>query len=282
MDIQVRPSWLKIKAPRGDNFEHVKQVIAQERLHTVCSSAACPNMAECWNIGTATFMILGNQCTRACRFCNVATSKRPLPVDLDEPARLLNAVIKMRLKHVVITSVARDDLADGGALQFARVLKTLKTHTDVTTEVLVPDFFGDINNLKLVLEQKPNIFNHNLETIRRLTPKIRSGAQYERSLKLLQDAKKLAPDIITKSGLMLGLGEDDEEIKEAITDIKAHGCDNLTIGQYLRPTPKHHEVMRFAPPETFLFLGNFAKNLGFRHVVSGPLVRSSYHAQDGL
>mgnify|MGYP003335885891 CR=1 FL=1 len=233
-------------------------------------------------MGTATFMILGNLCTRACRFCNVATAKNPLPVDLDEPQRLLNAVIKMQLKHVVITSVARDDLSDGGASQFARVLKILHENTKVSTEVLVPDFFGNIEHLKIVIEQKPIVFNHNLETVKRLTPIIRSKAQYQRSLELLKSAKKLNSSLIIKSGLMLGLGESDDEIKEAIADLKNYGCEHLTLGQYLQPSKKHHAVQRFAPLETFVELKKFSLNLGFKHVVSGPLVRSSYHAKDGI
>lgn len=277
-----KPPWIRIKLSQGDVFNSVNDIVNKERLNTVCSSAACPNKAECWNIGTATFMILGNLCTRACRFCNVATAKNPLPVDLDEPQRLLNAVIKMQLKHVVITSVARDDLSDGGASQFARVLKLLHENTKVSTEVLVPDFFGNIEHLKIVIEQKPIVFNHNLETVKRLTPIIRSKAQYQRSLELLKSAKKLNYSLIIKSGLMLGLGESDDELKEAITDLKNYGCEHLTLGQYLQPSKKHHSVQRFAPLETFVELKEFALNLGFKHVVSGPLVRSSYHAKDGI
>lgn len=278
-----RPSWIRVKAPLGDGFEAIKEIISKQRLNTVCYSAACPNMGECWNNGTATFMILGNECTRACRFCNVATSKRPAPVDLDEPKRLVESIIAMNLKHVVITSVARDDLEDGGALQFARILKLIKEkELAVSTEVLVPDFFGSVENLSKVIDEKPTIFNHNIETIERLTPKIRSGAKYARSLKLLMDAKKLDETIITKSGIMLGLGETDDEVKAAITDLRQHRCDHLTIGQYLRPTSWHHEVVRYASLKTFEELKNYAQDLGFSHVVSGPLVRSSYHAEKGV
>lgn len=277
-----RPPWIRIKLSNGSTFNYVNDIVNKERLNTVCFSAACPNKAECWNMGTATFMILGNLCTRSCRFCNVATSKNPLLVDADEPQRLLNAVIKMRLKHVVITSVARDDLSDGGALQFAKVLSLLHQNTDVSTEVLVPDFLGNLDNLQIVLKEKPIVFNHNLETIKRLTPKIRSKAQYQRSLEVLKNAKMLLPTVIIKSGLMLGLGENDDEIKEAILDLKNYGCEHLTLGQYLQPSKKHHAVQRFAPLETFIMLKEFALSLGFKHVVSGPLVRSSYHAKDGI
>lgn len=279
----VRPSWLRVKAPTGERVQTLTKILNQERLHTVCSSAACPNMGECWNNGTATFMILGNQCTRACRFCNVQSKMRPGPVDLNEPERLAKTALTMDLKHVVITSVARDDLADGGARQFARCLTTLRQIAPhMSTEVLVPDFFGSVDNLKIVIDQKPNIFNHNIETSRRLTPKIRSGAQYDRSLRLLKDAKNLDAAIKTKSGIMLGLGETDDEVHDAICDLRAHDCDQLTLGQYLRPTSWHHPVHRYVTPERFAEFKIFALELGFSHVESGPLVRSSYHAERGV
>ncbi|MCA9508660.1 MAG: lipoyl synthase [Myxococcales bacterium] len=278
-----RPSWLRVRAPTGERYQELSRLLVKERLNTVCSSAACPNIGECWNIGTATFMILGNQCTRACRFCNVQSKLRPGPVDLNEPERLLKSAIAMNLKHVVITSVSRDDLADGGAQQFARCLKLLREHAPhMSTEVLVPDFLGNKECLKIVIDEKPNIFNHNLETIRRLTPKIRSGAQYDRSLLLLKTAKELDPTIQTKSGIMLGLGENIDEVKVTLQDLKAHNCDQLTIGQYLRPTQWHHPLDRYASPEEFTYLANFARDLGFSHVESGPLVRSSYHAERGV
>jgi lipoic acid synthetase len=239
-------------------------------------------MGECWHNGTATFMILGNQCTRACRFCNVQSKMRPGPVDLNEPERLAKTAIAMDLKHVVITSVARDDLLDGGAHQFARCLSALREMAKaMTTEVLVPDFFGSRDNLKIVMDELPTVFNHNIETSRRLTPKIRSGAQYDRSLRLLRDAKEIDPSVKTKSGIMLGLGEDDDEVLEAISDLRAHHCDHLTLGQYLRPTPWHHPVQRYVSPERFADFKVFALQLGFVHVESGPLVRSSYHAERG-
>lgn len=280
--VRPRPEWLRVKAPTGERYQELHRLLSQERLHTVCSSAACPNMGECWNNGTATFMILGNQCTRACRFCNVQSKMRPGPVDLNEPERLVKTALAMELKHVVITSVARDDLADGGAKQFARCLQLLHEQAPhMSSEVLVPDFLGDESSLQLVLDQRPTIFNHNLETVRRLTPKIRSGAQYDRSLQLLKTAKALAPMIRTKSGMMLGLGEEFEEVKIALQDLRAHDCDQLTLGQYLRPTSWHHPVHRYASPEEFNELAVYAKNLGFSHVESGPLVRSSYHAERG-
>lgn len=281
--ILERPSWLRVRAPSGQKVEQLGALLASERLHTVCSSAACPNMGECWDNGTATFMILGNQCTRACRFCNVQSKLRPAPVDLNEPERLVKSAIKMGLKHVVITSVARDDLKDGGALQFARCLKALHEQAPhMSTEVLVPDFLGNPDTLRLVTKEKPNIFNHNMETIERLTPKIRSGAKYWRSLELLRLAKEQEPKMMTKSGIMLGLGEEDHEVQKVIADLRQAHCDQLTIGQYLRPTSWHYPVHRYAEPEVFSKLKVFAKNLGFSHVESGPLVRSSYHAERGV
>ncbi|HXW60794.1 MAG TPA: lipoyl synthase [Myxococcota bacterium] len=279
---EEKPEWLRVRAPSGEKVNKLKQLLLSERLHTVCSSAACPNMGECWERGTATFMILGNQCTRACRFCNVQSKMRPGPVDLDEPLRLALSAQKMGLKHVVITSVARDDLPDGGALQFARCLKMLKSVAQsTTTEVLVPDFLGSMANLQIVIDEEPTIFNHNLETVRRLTPRIRSGAQYDRSLKVLEHAKLLKPHIRTKSGLMLGLGEEDNEILGALKDLRAHHCDHLTLGQYLRPSSWHHPVDRYVSPEQFLSWQKIALDLGFSHVESAPLVRSSYHAEIG-
>lgn len=278
----ARPSWLRVRAPTGERVQQLTRLLNQERLHTVCSSAACPNMGECWDNGTATFMILGNQCTRACRFCNVQSKLRPGPVDLNEPERLAKSAISMNLKHVVITSVARDDLEDGGAKQFARCLQALRHKAPhMTTEVLVPDFNGRVEDLKIVTDEEPTIFNHNLETVRRLTPRIRSGAQYDRSLRLLAMVKEQKPTIKTKSGIMLGLGEEDHEVLEAIHHLRDHACDQLTIGQYLRPTSWHHPVHRYVAPEQFLEFKQAALNLGFSHVESGPLVRSSYHAEVG-
>lgn len=278
-----KPPWLKVRAPSGEKVNRLMQLFNQQRLHTVCSSAACPNMGECWNNGTATFMILGNQCTRACRFCNVQSKMRPNPVDLNEPERLAKSAVMMDLRHVVITSVARDDLKDGGASHFARCLSNLKLHAPhMTTEVLVPDFLGNLTSLQIVVDAKPDIFNHNLETVRRMTPKIRSGGIYDRSLSLLKKVKELAPSMIVKSGLMLGLGEEDHEVIEALRDLRSHDCDHLTLGQYLRPTSWHHPVHRYVAPAQFEVFKNIALDLGFSHVKSGPLVRSSYHAEKGL
>jgi lipoic acid synthetase len=278
-----RPPWLRVRAPTGPNYTHLRQLISQRRLNTVCSSASCPNMGECWELGTATFMILGRICTRACRFCDVDSYSRPGPVDLDEPKRLADTVEEMNLKHVVITSVTRDDLADGGANHFARCLNAIRERMPhVTLEVLTPDFLGNEDLIQIVLDAKPEVFNHNLETVERLTPKIRSGAKYHRSLGVLLAAKKRAPQHKTKSGIMLGLGETNDEVKQSIQDLRAQNVDILTLGQYLRPSEWHHKVMRYATPEEFLELGNFARSLGFSHVESGPLVRSSYHAEKGV
>ncbi|MDA0713448.1 MAG: lipoyl synthase [bacterium] len=282
-DTLVKPSWLRVRAPNGENYQRLKNLISQKRLNTVCSSASCPNIGECWELGTATFMILGRVCTRACRFCDVDSYSRPGPIDLDEPARLAETTRLMQLKHVVITSVTRDDLPDGGAKHFANCLDSIKKLVpDITLEVLVPDFLGNNEAIQTVLNAQPNIFNHNLETVERLTPKIRSGAKYQRSLNVLLTAKRLAPQIKTKSGLMLGLGETILEIKKSINDLRAHEVEILTIGQYLRPSPWHHEVIRYATPAEFAELAIYAKEQGFSHVESGPLVRSSYHAEKAI
>lgn len=280
---EPKPPWLRVKAPTRDNVLKLKKLIQHQRLHTVCESAACPNMGECWQAGTATFMILGNLCTRACRFCDVKTSARPGAVDLNEPKRLAETVAAMGLQHVVLTSVTRDDLPDGGAGHFVRCMTAIReARPGVTLEILTPDFRGDLDTLQIVLDANPEIFNHNLETIQRLTPRIRSGAVYHRSLELLAEAKRRAPHIKTKSGLMVGLGETNEEVLEALADFKAAQVDIVTLGQYLRPSPKHHAVMRYVTPQEFETLGQAAKDMGFGHVESGPLVRSSYHAERAL
>ncbi len=278
----ARPAWLRVRAPGSGRTAELHRLLAEHRLHTVCSSAACPNIGDCWAAGTATFMILGNECTRACRFCDVKTARDPMPVDLDEAARLADAVELMGLRHVVITSVARDDLADGGARQFARCLRAVRARVPAATlEVLVPDFQGNVDSIRTVLDEEPAVFNHNLETCERLTPRIRSGAVYRRSLDVLARAKALRPAVRTKTGLMLGLGETVDEVKESIADARAAAVDILTLGQYLRPSSWNHEVVRYATPEEFAALGEFARGLGFAHVESGPLVRSSYHAEVG-
>lgn len=237
-------------------------------------------MGECWEQGTATFMILGRICTRACRFCDVDSYSRPGPVDLEEPHRLAETIFEMDLKHAVITSVTRDDLSDGGASHFVNCLSAIRALSPkITLEVLTPDFKGSEKDIQTVLDAQPEVFNHNLETVESLTPKIRSGAQYRRSLEVLRFAKQQAPHIKTKSGLMLGLGESNDQIKQSLRDLRENQVDMLTLGQYLRPSSFHHEVMRYATPEEFLELGNYAKSLGFWRVESGPLVRSSYHAR---
>lgn len=281
--LSEKPDWLRVKAPGRGHFNKVQGMLAKGRLNTVCSSASCPNLGECWERGTATFMILGNYCTRACRFCHVKTAKNGLPVDLDEPRRLAESAKAMGLKHVVITSVARDDLLDQGAEQFAKCLweiHSLMPHA--STEILVPDFQGKENLIQIVTDARPHIFNHNLETIKRLSKKVRSLARYERSLSVLKTAKNLNPNMKTKSGLMLGMGETLDEVKEALYDLREHNCDQLTLGQYLRPSSWHWPVERYVHPEEFFELYEFAKHLGFSHVKSGPLVRSSYHAEEGV
>ena len=282
-NLEPRPSWLRVRAPTGERVNRLRQEIHRQRLHTVCESAACPNMGECWRLGTATFMILGNHCTRACRFCDVLTSTTPPPVDLKEPERLVETVIGLDIRHVVITSVNRDDLPDGGAEHFVRCIQGIKeTCPGVTVEVLTPDFRGDLRALYAVLDAGPAVFNHNIETVQRLTPKIRSGAVYHRSLDLLREAAQYAPHIKTKSGVMLGLGENDEEVQQTLQDLRSAHVSIVTLGQYLRPSAKHHPVDRYAHPDIFDRLGAYARDLGFAHVESGPLVRSSYHAERAI
>jgi lipoic acid synthetase len=286
--LERKPPWLRVKAPGGGRTGELRALLAERRLHTVCSSAACPNMGDCWAAGTATFMILGNECTRACRFCDVKTAPMPQAVDLDEPERLAEAAVLMGLKHVVITSVARDDLDDGGARHFARCLRAVRARLpDATLEVLTPDFLGSEDSIAVVLDAlleggRPAVFNHNVETSERLTPRIRSGAVYRRSLQVLQTAKRLRPAVKTKTGMMLGLGETDDEVRQTIADARAHDVDILTLGQYLRPSAWNHPVMRYVTPAQFEDFAVFARGLGFHHVESGPLVRSSYHAERGV
>ncbi len=278
-DAGVRPAWLRVRAPSGRAGD-MAALLAERRLHTVCSSAACPNLGECWQRGTATFMILGNHCTRACRFCDVQSAAAPDVVDLDEPARVADAAALLALSHVVITSVTRDDLDDGGARHFARAIEAVRARLPAATvEVLVPDFRGDEALVQVVLDARPAVFAHNLETCARLTPLIRSGARYERSLAVLSAAKRRAPSVRTKTGLMLGLGETDDEIVRALHDARAAGVDVVTLGQYLRPAPWNAPVARYVTPARFAELGALARELGFAHVESAPLVRSSYHAE---
>jgi lipoic acid synthetase len=273
-----RPEWLRAPAPAGQNYQDIRQIIARLRLHTVCESAACPNVGECWNHRTATFMILGNVCTRRCGFCAVEKGA-PLPVDYDEPRRVAEAVAAMGLKFAVITSVNRDDREDGGAELFALVIAAIRRCVEgCGVEVLVPDFQGSHAAVETVLEAAPDVFNHNTETVPRLYRQVRLGARYERSLDVLAAAKRTAPAVPTKSGLMLGLGETGAEVLQAIRDLRAHGVDILTLGQYLRPSPKHLPIVRYVPPEEFAELRSAALEMGFGRVEAGPLVRSSYHA----
>ena len=278
-----KPSWIKVRLPSNPVFFSTKALISDLRLHTVCESAQCPNRWECWSQGTATFMIAGDRCTRACGFCAVTTAK-PLALEEDEPQRVAEAVMRMKLKHVVITAVARDDLKDGGAHHFARVITAIqKMDSSIIIEVLVPDFHADDSCIQTVLDADPDIYNHNMETVERLTPVVRSRAKYRTSLQVLRRAKELSSDgrgIVTKSGIMLGLGETEPEIFQTMDDLREVGCQVLTMGQYLRPTPNHLPVVEFVTPEQFDLYGEIARKKGFEHVASGPLVRSSYHAAD--
>ena len=278
-----KPSWIKVRLPSNPVFFSTKALISDLRLHTVCESAQCPNRWECWSQGTATFMIAGDRCTRACGFCAVTTAK-PFALEEDEPQRVAEAVMRMKLKHVVITAVARDDLKDGGAHHFARVIAAIqKMDSSIIIEVLVPDFHADDSCIQTVLDAGPDIYNHNMETVERLTPVVRSRAKYRTSLQVLRRAKDLSSrgrGIVTKSGIMLGLGETEPEIFQTMDDLREVGCQVLTMGQYLRPTPNHLPVVEFVTPEQFDLYGEIARKKGFEHVASGPLVRSSYHAAD--
>jgi lipoic acid synthetase len=280
LHIDKKPDWIKVRLPSNPVFFSTKALVADLKLHTVCESAQCPNRWECWSQGTATFMIAGDRCTRACGFCAVSTAK-PFALETDEPQRVAEAVRRMKLKHVVITAVARDDLKDGGAEHFARTIQAIREmDPSIIIEVLVPDFHAQGDCLKTVLDAGPEIFNHNMETVERLTPLVRSRAKYRTSLEVLRRAKEIAPGIVTKSGVMLGLGETELELFQTMDDLRAAGCQVLTLGQYLRPTPQHLPVVAFITPEQFDVYGDIARNKGFEYVASGPLVRSSYHASD--
>jgi len=274
-----KPDWLRAKLPAGPRYRQTRELVDSHDLHTVCQSAQCPNMGECWSRGTATIMILGNICTRSCSFCAVQTG-RPTELDFGEPARVADAVAKMGLRHAVITSVARDDLADGGASVWAATIRAVRHRNPQTAiEVLIPDFRGQTAPLDTVLDAKPDILNHNLETVERLQRPIRKTARYDRTLDLLRHAKSRG--FVTKSGIMLGLGEREEEIAQALRDLRAAGVDIVTIGQYLQPSPQHAPIARWAPPEEFKRWHEFGVHeLGFGVVESGPLVRSSYHADE--
>ncbi|WP_428940007.1 lipoyl synthase [Fontivita pretiosa] len=272
-----KPAWLKMKMPGGEGYARLKRLVEDHRLHTVCQSAKCPNLGECWSAGTATLMILGDVCTRSCGFCHIATG-RPPTLDLDEPRRVGEAVALMGLGHVVITSVNRDELPDGGAAVWAQTIRQIRLRSPGTSvEVLIPDFCGNWAALQLVLDERPEILNHNVETVPRLYPRVRPQAKYRRSLRLLQIARDQG--LVTKTGMMLGLGEMDHEIDAVIDDLVSIGCEILTLGQYLQPTPKHLPVERWVHPDEFRAWKLRGEAKGLRHVESGPLVRSSYHAE---
>ena len=274
------PPWIRTRVVEGENFKELKQLVQARKLHTVCEEAKCPNIFDCWSRRTATFMILGDVCTRACRFCAV-TSGRPAELDIGEPLRVAESVAQLGLRHAVITSVDRDDLADGGSGMFARTIKAIRRRSSATTiEVLTPDFQGDLAAVQTVVEARPDIFNHNTETVPRLYARIRPKAVYANSLALLQHVKRLAPEMVTKSGLMVGLGETEDELLDVFRNMRAHDIDVLTVGQYLRPSKKHADVARYYRPEEFVQLKQQAMEMGFAHVEAGPMVRSSYHADE--
>jgi len=273
------PRWLKRPLPAAGGIGSTRDLIADLGLETICESGKCPNRTECWSRKTATFMILGETCTRPCGFCAVKRGK-PEDVAADEPDRLAEAAARMGLRHVVITSVTRDDLPDGGADHFRRCVLAVRERTGATVEVLTPDFEGEPSAIDVVLRARPEVFNHNLETVNRLQQFVRRKAQYEVSLKVLGHVKRTMPEIRTKSGLMLGLGETTEEILETLADLRSVGCDLVTLGQYLQPSPRHLAVKRYLPPEEFDRLGELARRMGFADVASGPFVRSSYHADE--
>ena len=275
------PDWLRMDLPTSPRFAKTRNLLEDLRLHTVCESAKCPNHWECWSRGTATFMIAGDRCTRACKFCAVDTQK-PFPLEVDEPERVAEATHRMGLKHVVITAVARDDIADGGADHFRRTIHAVREkNPGIIIEVLVPDFNEKDDAIQVVIEARPHIFNHNMETVRRLTPDVRHRARYDRSLSVLRRAKEMSQgEVYTKSGVMLGLGETEEELETVMRDLREVQCDIFTMGQYLQPTLQHLPVAEFVSPERFADYGKRAEAMGFVHVASGPMVRSSYHADD--
>ncbi len=278
--IQRKPAWLKVKAPTSDEYRKTRAIVRQNNLHTVCEEAACPNIGECWQKRHATFLIMGDTCTRACAFCNISTGK-PTALDPMEPGRTSLAVQQMGLKHIVVTSVDRDDLDDGGAAHFAQTVRAIRARNPQTTiEILTPDFCRKPNAIDAFLNSAPDVFNHNLETVPRLYPTIRPGARYFASLQLLSEAKRTLPDVFTKSGMMVGLGETDEEVAQVMDDMRAADVDFLTIGQYLQPSAQHAKVERFVPPDAFEAFADIARGKGFLLVSSSPLTRSSHHADE--
>ncbi len=277
MQTTRKPHWLKVKLPSGDNFKALRDIVETHKLHTICSSGRCPNMGECWGDRTATFMILGNICTRSCGFCNVLTGK-PLPADLEEPGKIAKSIQLMGVKHAVITSVDRDDLPDGGANIWAETIRKIREYNPgITMETLIPDFQGKAHLLDIIIAEHPEVVSHNLETVRRLTKQVRKQAKYDRSLAVLKYLKEQGINR-TKSGIMLGLGETEDEVIETMKDLRKADVDVMTIGQYLQPSPKHLPVIRYPHPDEFKKYESIGLEMGFRFVESGPLVRSSYHA----
>jgi lipoyl synthase len=272
-----KPDWLRVKLPMGENYRHVRGLVDTHKLHTICESGNCPNIGECWGEGTATFMILGNICTRSCGFCAVATG-RPEPVDWDEPQRVAEAIYLMKVKHAVITSVDRDELKDGGSVIWANTIKAVRAlNPNTTLETLIPDFKGDWDNLQQIIDVAPEVVSHNIETVERLTKKVRIQAKYHRSMEVIRRLKD--GGMRTKSGIMLGLGEHKEEVLQTLRDLADNGCDVVTMGQYLQPTQKHLAVERFVHPDEFAFFREEGYSMGLDYVESGPLVRSSYHSE---
>jgi lipoic acid synthetase len=277
--IERKPEWLKVRFPAGERYQQLKTLMREQNLHSVCEEARCPNIGECWNAGTATFMILGDTCTRSCGFCAVKTG-RPGTLDLQEPQRLASAVRALGLDYVVITSVNRDELPSGGAEIFAGCIRAIRRDDpNVRVEVLIPDFRGDRAALATVVRARPFVLNHNIETVPRLYRRVRPQAIYERSLELIRRAKEMAPTMLTKSGFMVGLGETKDELLQTMRDLRAHGCDIVTIGQYLRPSTQHLPVERYYDPSEYAEFVDYGRAIGLRHVEAGPLVRSSYHAE---
>ena len=274
-----RPEWIKVRAPVGPNYERVRQIMRSKLLHTVCEEARCPNLGECWGAGTATFLLMGDTCTRSCGFCDIATG-RPQPLDWLEPERVARAVKAMELRHAVITSVNRDEREDGGAPIFAMVIRRIRElQPGCSVEVLIPDFKGSREALQIVMEARPEILNHNVETVRRLFKRVQPQDHYEWAQATLSNARQLDPDVLTKSGIMVGLGETSDELKETMRDLRSWGVDILTIGQYLQPSAKHLPIERYYHPDEFAVLKDYGLGIGFKWVESGPLVRSSYHAE---
>ncbi|MEM8779934.1 MAG: lipoyl synthase [Cyanobacteria bacterium P01_G01_bin.49] len=279
-DVTVKPEWLRVKAPQWQRVGSVKEILRDLGLNTVCEEASCPNIGECFNAGTATFLIMGPACTRACPYCDIDFEKKPQPLDPQEPLNLAEAARRLNLNHLVITSVNRDDLPDGGASQFVRCLAEIhKVSPKTTIEVLIPDLCGNWEALKLILQAKPEVLNHNTETVPRLYRRVRPQGSYQRSLELLQQARELSPKVYTKSGIMVGLGETDAEVRQVMEDLRKVGCDILTLGQYLQPSAKHLAVKEFVQPAQFETWREFGESIGFLQVVSSPLTRSSYHAE---